>query len=82
MPLPFDSVYNGVDILIRHRIGAAELCVEVGGILRNFRQAIIYLIIKPHRGIRQVFHRYFAFFAKRHLPITVERTSRIYTYSQ
>ena len=31
MPLPFDSVYNGVDILIRHRIGAAELCVEIGG---------------------------------------------------
>ena len=82
VPLPLDSVYNGVDILVRHRIGTAELCVEIAGILRNFRQALINLIIKPHRGICQVLHRYFTFLAERHLPIAVERTSRIYAYSQ
>ena len=71
--------------MVRSHIGVwtAELCMEVSGILRNFSQCIVYLIVNPHFIVRiNVFHSDSTLFAERHLPVTIECAARIHAYGQ
>ena len=55
------------------RIGAAELRVEVGLVLRNFCQGVVDLVVQAHLlGGVDVLQRDTGFLAERHLPVAVE----------
>src|SRR5690554_7241361 len=82
VPFSLYSVDNGIIGGFIH-FCAAELCMEIGSILRYIGQRIIDLIIEVHRlFIIDISHGDPAFFAERHHPITIERTTRIDGYRQ
>ena len=65
------------------RIGAAELRVEVGLVLRNFCQGVVDLVVQAHHlGGVDVLQRDTGFLAERHLPVAVEGAARIHADGQ
>ena len=82
MSLATDPIDNVIDFLVRYRVGTAELCMEIGCIIRHISQGIIYLVIEGHPFIVQVFHGDPAFLPERHVPVTVEGRSGIHADGQ
>ena len=65
------------------RVGAAELRVEVGLVLRNFCQGVVDLVVQAHLlGGVDVLQRDTGFLAERHLPVAVEGAARIHADGQ
>ena len=80
MTLAFNTVENCVNFLIWYGVASSELSVEVAAVFQNFRELIVYLIVKREYVIREVFNRYAAALLKRHCPVAVETVSRVYAY--
>src|SRR5205085_2596682 len=71
------TVENGVELLVPERIRAAELGVEVRGVLGYLGERVVDLVVEDSVGRAAVGQRDAAAPAKRHLPIAVEARPRV-----
>ena len=76
------TIENRVVRLIRQRVGAAELRMEIHAVLRDLFQRIINLVVNRHRLFSAVFKRHLRFGAERHLPVAVEAAARVDAHRQ
>ena len=77
LPLAAHAVEDRVNALVRQRVHAAELRVEIGAVRPDVGQRVVDLVVHRHRVVRAVFERHAAPPAKRHRPVAVERAARI-----
>ena len=82
VPHAFHAVQNRVYFLIGKRIYTAELGVEISAVFRDILQFIVYLIVIGDGLFGAVLERNAAFFAKRHLPVTVKCASGVHANGQ
>ncbi len=68
-----DAVQHGKDILVGQGIDPTPLGVEVGHVLRHFRQGVVDLVIEPVGRFRTQVHDFnTGMFAKGHGPVAVQ----------
>ena len=74
-----DAVEDGVDVLVRQRVDAAELGVEVGGVVRHVGQRVVDLVVEHVMSsfVADVLHGDLAALAEGHLPVAVEGAARV-----
>ncbi len=73
-----DIIHDGKHLFVLDRVGALELRVKIGGILRHIGKGVIHLIKDSHFFDVNILKRYLTFLSKRHHPVAVERTAWIH----
>ena len=77
---PFDAVEDGIDLLVRHRVGTAELGVEIGAVLGHLGQRVVDLVIDNEFLVAEVLHRDPGPLAEGHFPIAVEGAAWVHAH--
>jgi len=78
MSLSFNSIQNGMNVLVGKRIAATPLSMEISGVFRHFRQRKVHLIVEDDRLGAAVFDRDLGAAAEGHSPIAVHAACGIY----